>query len=102
MVLATHFHDEIVRQAITSPILIVAGLALAAVGVVRLARRRWWLAIALGTLVAATGVYRLVEVPALRHNHLCHAHNFNPCRGDNAHDDDGHTHWFGRRAAKPQ
>jgi hypothetical protein len=46
-------------------------------------------------------INRLVEVPALRHNHLCHAHNFNPCKGDNAHDEDGHTHWFGGRAARP-
>jgi hypothetical protein len=101
MVLGHHFHDTIVRQAITSPLLILFGLV---VLVFVKAFHRWarWGVLVVGMVLAATGVYRLVEVPALRHNHLCHAHNFNPCKGDNAHDDDGHTHWFGGRAAKPE
>lgn len=101
MIVAQHFHDEIVRQAVTSPLLIVAGLVL-----VFFARafRRWprRLVFVVGMVVSVAGLYRLVEVPALRHNHLCHAHNFNPCKGDNAHDEDGHTHWFGGRAARPE
>lgn len=101
MIVAHHFHDDIVRQAITSPLLIVAGLVL-----VFFARalHRWprRLVLVVATVVAVAGLYRLVEVPALRHNHLCHAHNFNPCKGDSAHDEDGHTHWFGGRAARPE
>jgi hypothetical protein len=99
--LASHFHDEIVRQAVTAPLLIVAGAVLAVAGVVWRARRPAPVLLAVGLLMAAVGLYRLAEVPALRHNHLCHAHNFNPCSGDNAHDEDGHTHRFGRRAARP-
>ena len=99
--LASHFHDEIVRQALTAPILIVAGLVVVGLGVIRLGRRGGGLLLAIGVLAAVTGTYRLVEVPALRHNHLCHAHNYNPCSGDNAHDEDGHTHWFGGRTARP-
>ena len=101
MFLAHHFHDEIVRQAITSPLRIVAGLV---VLFFAKAFHRWprWAVFAIGLIIAVTGVYRLVEVPALRHNHLCHAHNYNPCSRDNAHDEDGHTHWFGGRAAKPE
>jgi hypothetical protein len=99
--LASHFHDEIVRQALTSPLLIVTGVVVGVVGMARLGRRGGGLLLAVGLLVAVIGLYRLVEVPALRHNHLCHAHNYNPCSGDYAHDEDGHIHWFGSRAAQP-
>ena len=101
MLLAHHFHDAIVRQAITAPLVIVAGLVLLFFA---RAFHRWprRLVFVVGLLVVAAGVYRLVEAPALRHNHLCHAHNFNPCTGDYLHDEDGHTHWFGGRAARPE
>ena len=101
MVLGHHFHDMIVRQAVTSPLLILAGIVLLFFAK---AFHRWprWLLFAAGLVVAGAGAYRLAEVPALSHNHLCHAHNYNPCSGDNAHDEDGHTHWFGGRAAKPE
>lgn len=68
--LGSHFHGEIARQALTSPLLILSGLVIAVLGVVRLQRRGVWLLLAVGLLAAA-------------------------------HDEDGHTHWFGRRAAKP-
>ena len=102
MVLASHFHDEIVRQATTSVLLIVAGLVLIAIGALRLARRGGRLLVGAALAVTVIGGFRLAETSALRHNHLCHAHNFNPCRGDHAHNEDGHTHRFGGRAAKPE
>ena len=52
--------------------------------------------------VAGAGGYLLAEVPALHHNHLCHAHHHDMCNNDNAARDE-HTHgdhWFGGRAAK--
>ena len=101
MVLAHHFHDMIVRQAMTSPLLILGGIVLLFFATAFPGWSRW-LVVAVALAIATAGVYRLVEVPALSHNHLCHAHNYNPCRGDSAHDEDGHTHWFGGRAAKPE
>jgi hypothetical protein len=101
MILAHHFHDEIVRQAIISPLLVLAALV-ALFFFWGLEGRGRLPLLVVAVAIVVFGLYRTVEVPALQHNHLCHAHNFNPCSGGNAHDEDGHTHWFGGRAARPQ
>ena len=89
------------RRQAPSPLLVVAGLV-ALFFVWRLEGRGRLPLLLVGLVVVGVGAYRTAEVPALQHNHLCHAHNYNPCSGDNAHDEDGHTHWFGGRAARPE
>ncbi len=58
--------------------------------------------VAVGLAATLVGGYRLVEVPALSHNHLCHNHHadISGCdyRGQRPHDAT-HEHWFGGRAA---
>ena len=106
MFLASHFHDTIVRQALTSPLVILAGVVLLAVGFQRwgIAGRRWIGAavVAVGLSATLAGGFRLVEVSALRHNHLCHNHHADDSscdyRGGRAHSAT-HEHWFGGRAA---
>ncbi|MEW6474888.1 MAG: hypothetical protein AB1679_21770 [Actinomycetota bacterium] len=102
--LAYHFHDLITRQFVTSLLVLLVAVVLfmAASRTYRSEPGRNWLLAGLGILVAAFGLYRLAEVPALHHNHLCHAHNSDSCTSDHAARKDDHTHWFGGRAAEPR
>ena len=98
--LASHFHDMIARQFSLSPLVILAALVVlvSVVDVRRVVVRR--LLAGLACIVALAGVYLLAEVPALRHNHLCHGHGSDACAVD--HDRQDHTHWFGGRASRPR
>jgi hypothetical protein len=102
--LASHFHDEISWQALTSPVLILAGLGVLAAAVTRFDRVARRFLVGVGIVVAVAGLYRVVELPALRHNHLCHAHHSDDviCTAEHAANRDDHTHWFGGRAARPR
>lgn len=101
--IASHHTAMITTQLFTSLGLlaaagIVAGMALAARGAGRFAPV---VVTMLALAVGGVGAYRLAEVPALQHNHLCHAHHDDSCNNDNAAEDE-HTHgdhWFGGRAA---
>lgn len=100
--LGSHFHDQITRQALSSPLPIIFGVVVFAVALDVSRRMRRRLLIGFPILLAVGGTYRLVGLPALQHNHLCHAHGSDWCDSD--HRRDGHTHWywFGGRAAKPR
>lgn len=101
MTLASHFHHEITLQGFTSLLIAVAGL----VALFAALRLRWRARLPLGVVGLALGIfggYRLAEAFALSHNHLCHAHSSDSCSGNESHDQDGHTHRFGSRAAKPE
>jgi hypothetical protein len=100
--LASHFHDEITRQAWTSPLLIVFGVVVFAVALERSGRMDRRLLIGLALLLAVGGTYRLVELPALQHNHLCHGHGSDACPVGHRRDDHSHPYWFGGRVGKPR
>ena len=97
---ASHHTGMITAQFFTSVLLL--GLAVL-VFAVAMAKERFVVIAAVAALaVSGIGAYRLAEVFALQHNHLCHAHHHDMCNNDNAARDE-HTHgdhWFGGRAAR--
>lgn len=97
---ASHHTDMITAQFFTSVLLLGLGVL---VFVAALAKERLVaLAAVFALAFSGIGAYRLAEVFALQHNHLCHAHHHDMCNNDNvARDEHTHgDHWFGGRAAR--
>ena len=99
--LAYHFHHQIMWQVLIAPFVILVGV-LGGVDAFRSDKPRRLVLLGVGVLVAIAGVLALAETPALRHNHLCHAHSSDDCDLNHAANVDDHTHWFGGRAARPR
>lgn len=98
--IASHHTGMITAQLFTSLLLLSAASVAFVVAVTT--KRLVSFAAIVSLAVASVGAYGLAEVPALRHNHLCHAHHHDMCNNDNPAEGDEHNHgehWFGGRAA---